>query len=479
MGKVKKVLSAFVIAVLFLSTLQMEVNASDLSTPVKVDSYEEFKNEVSNGNVAPEKSFYVYGQEWKKIVQFEVLEEGNVYIDARSKAEGNNYIEFLMKLFNNSHSEIYFSELGYGTKYANKVGCAHLKKGIYSLELEPSKTAAEQHISIYICMTKPDINPISVKYNKSISEDGKTINIKIDYVHRIQEVSLYMSDRKCDIDIYSEGKRYFLDKNNCVTITIPSKKDGYLYIGVVGEQYGMREKKCVQILNKYTADISGIEDKIYTGKEIKQDNITVKAGKDKASYTIKYKDNTKVGKAKMTIVGTGDTIGSVTKTFNIVSKNTVIPKLTLYKSGSKTIKGKAANNAIITVTVGNKTYKTKANSKGDFKVLLKTPLKVNTKIKVKAYKNNKSLYCEKTVKNRTISSPKLKRINVNDKYVSGRAVKNRTIKVVINSKVYKTRSNYKGDFVVKVPRLKKGTVLKVRAYDKYGNYSKLISQKVK
>lgn len=478
MGKVKKVLSAFVIAVLFLSTLQMEVNASDLPTPVKVDSYEEFKNEVSNGNVAPEKSFYVYGGDWKRTFQFEVLEEGNVYIDARSKAEGNNYIEFLMKLFNNSHSEIYFSELGYGTKYANKVGCAHLKRGIYEIELEPSLSWAEQHISIYICMTKPDINPISVKYNKSISEDGKTINIKIDYINSIKYLRLYMCDQKSNIDVYSKGERYFLDKNNCLTITIPSKKDCYLYIGVVGK-YGMREKKCVQILNKYTADISGIEDKIYTGKEIKQNNLIVKAGKDKASYIVKYKDNIKVGKAKMTIIGTGDTIGSITKTFNIVSKNTVMPKLTLYKSGSKTIKGKAANNAIITVTVGNKTYKTKANSKGDFKVLLKTPLKVNTKIKVKAYKNNKSLYCEKTVKNRTISSPKLKRINVNDKYVSGRAVKNRTIKVFINSKVYKTRSNYKGDFVVKVPRLKKGTVLKVRAYDKYGNYSKLISQKVK
>ena len=66
--------------------------------------------------------------------------------------------------------------------------------------------------------------------------------------------------------------------------------------------------------------ISGIKDKTYTGKALKQ-KITVKRGNavltEGTDYKVSYKNNVKVGKASVVITGKGSYTGSVTKKFKI------------------------------------------------------------------------------------------------------------------------------------------------------------------
>ena len=66
-------------------------------------------------------------------------------------------------------------------------------------------------------------------------------------------------------------------------------------------------------LNKYTATVVGVKNKDYTGKNVGQSGLTVKAGYDAASYRLSYKNNKNVGTETVYINGSGTTIGSVAK----------------------------------------------------------------------------------------------------------------------------------------------------------------------
>lgn len=63
------------------------------------------------------------------------------------------------------------------------------------------------------------------------------------------------------------------------------------------------------------------------------------------------------------------------------------PKLTVYKRGTKVVKGKAVKKASIILKVGSKKYTAKTNTKGKFTIKLKTKLKKGNKLKVYVVKN--------------------------------------------------------------------------------------------
>ncbi|MGN0577208.1 MAG: hypothetical protein ACI4J4_01175 [Ruminiclostridium sp.] len=139
--------------------------------------------------------------------------------------------------------------------------------------------------------------------------------------------------------------------------------------------------------------ISTISDKTYTGKAIKP-SVTVKNGsktlKNGTDYTLTYKNNTKIGKASVTIKGKGDYTGSKTIDFNIVPAKTTL-KATK-KSDTKAVLSwsavKGAEKYQIYYSVNGGKYKKLAtvsgsktsytNSKLDFK-------KNDYKFKIRAY----------------------------------------------------------------------------------------------
>ena len=105
------------------------------------------------------------------------------------------------------------------------------------------------------------------------------------------------------------------------------------------------------------ATVTGITAKTYTGKALKPAPVVKVNGKKLKSgtdYTVTYKNNTKVGKATVTIKGKGNYTGTVTKTFKINLKATSVSKLT----SPKTKQLKAKYKKVSGVTGYQVTYST-------------------------------------------------------------------------------------------------------------------------
>lgn len=89
-----------------------------------------------------------------------------------------------------------------------------------------------------------------------------------------------------------------------------------------------------------TLTISGIKDKAFTSKAIKQ-SIVIKNGKKKLTagtdYTLTYKNNIAVGKASIVIKGKGRYTGSITKTFKINPSEVTITSVESSQHGSAII----------------------------------------------------------------------------------------------------------------------------------------------
>ena len=168
------------------------------------------------------------------------------------------------------------------------------------------------------------------------------------------------------------------------------------------------------ITNKSIANaiVSGIKDKTYTGKKIKQSlsikdgNITLNEGKD---YTVDYNNsNKKIGIATITITGKGNYAGTITRTFKIIPKGTSIKKL---KAGKKQFKA---------------TWKKQKNQTSGYEIQYSTK------------KNFKSAKKVKIKKNKTTSST-VKKLKAKKKYY----VRIRTYKTVNGKKFYSGWSNVK------------------------------------
>ena len=108
------------------------------------------------------------------------------------------------------------------------------------------------------------------------------------------------------------------------------------------------------------ATVSGIKNKTYTGREIKQTPKVVFGGKTLTAgtdYTISYKNNVKIGTATIIIKGKGDYTGSISKTFKITRISIATAKITGVRD--KVYTGKAITQSP-TVTLNGKTLTTSA-----------------------------------------------------------------------------------------------------------------------
>ena len=143
------------------------------------------------------------------------------------------------------------------------------------------------------------------------------------------------------------------------------------------------------------ATISGLKNKYYTGKAIKQ-TPTVKLGKKTlkagTDYTVSFKNNKAVGTATVTVTGKGAYTGSVKATFKILPKKTTLKTVT----SPKTRQLKATYSKVSGVTGYQVTYSTSSkftkattksvNVKGTSKVISKLTKGKTYYVKVRTYK---------------------------------------------------------------------------------------------
>ncbi len=183
------------------------------------------------------------------------------------------------------------------------------------------------------------------------------------------------------------------------------KQDPNAHMSIwVKDVNGYESETYALCLNKYTATVVGVKNKDYTGKNVGQSGLTVKAGYDAASYKLSYKNNKKVGTATVYISGSGVTIGSVAKTFKIVPGK--ITKATSKVKGSKATLSWSKSK-------GAKKYILQKNVKGKWKNV-KTLPSTSYKVTVAKGKTTFRVYGTATVSKKTYNGS-VKTFTVNRK----------------------------------------------------------------
>ena len=178
------------------------------------------------------------------------------------------------------------------------------------------------------------------------------------------------------IDV-GQGNKYF------------SSIDGSLY-SKDGKYLIWTSKKSINY-----AEVSGLKNRHYTGKAIKQTPVvkvagkTLKAGTD---YTVSYKNNKAVGTATVTITGKGAYTGTVKATFKICPKKTTLKTAKSPKTKQlKVTYSKVAGVTGYQVTYSTSSKFTKAattsvNVKGTSKTISKLTKGKTYYVKVRSYK---------------------------------------------------------------------------------------------
>lgn len=161
-------------------------------------------------------------------------------------------------------------------------------------------------------------------------------------------------------------------------------------------------KVTVIALNISKATVSGVSDKVYTGKNITMSVLVTmngKALKNGTDYAVSYKNNKNTGKASVVISGEGNYQGTLTKYFNIVPKK--VTSVKTVNSASKTVKVSykkvvgASGYQVLTGTNKAVTKGKKSVTSSKTSAVIKKLKKGKTYyVKVRAYKtiDNKKVY---------------------------------------------------------------------------------------
>ncbi|MDM5212668.1 Ig-like domain-containing protein [Peribacillus sp. NJ4] len=158
------------------------------------------------------------------------------------------------------------------------------------------------------------------------------------------------------------------------------------------------------------------------------------------------------------------------------------PSVNKVDNNDKVITGKAEASSTVTVKSGSKVLgSAKATSKGTFSVKIAVQ-KAGTKLTITAKDSagNVSSSASVTVVDVVApSKPTVKKVDDNDKVVTGKAEANSTVTVKVGSKTLgSAKATSKGSYSVKIKAQKKGTTLSITAKDKAGNTSSKATTKV-
>jgi hypothetical protein len=137
-----------------------------------------------------------------------------------------------------------------------------------------------------------------------------------------------------------------------------------------GNETDDKDKTATDSVSISGATYKKIADKVYTGKSVKPvptltfKNVALKKGTD---YTVSYKNNTKIGKATVTVIGKGKYTGTKTITFKIIPQKASVSKVVAGKGQLKVTWKKVS--AVQKVTKYEVRYKVKGTAKWQTKTV--------------------------------------------------------------------------------------------------------------
>ncbi|MBR1750301.1 MAG: leucine-rich repeat domain-containing protein, partial [Ruminococcus sp.] len=194
--------------------------------------------------------------------------------------------------------------------------------------------------------------------DRSINNDAKLPGFKI-YCYKGTAGEKYAKDNGFDYELLDAPSQTHTHTYTTKIIAPTYDAQGYTLhtCSVCGDSYKDTYTAKLTRTSITKATVTGITAKTYTGKALKPAPVVKVNGKklkNGTDYTVTYKNNTKVGKATVTIKGKGAYTGTVTKTFKINPKATSVKKLTT----PKTKKLKVTYNKVAGVTGYQVTYST-------------------------------------------------------------------------------------------------------------------------
>ena len=210
----------------------------------------------------------------------------------------------------------------------------------------------------------------------------------------------------------------------CNNLTLVVEPNSYTeqYAKIFNIKYVYNEKEIENKTNKVVdiskAEVIGINNKTYNGRNITQNIIIKYENKiliNGVDYNVKYSNNKKVGIASVFISGIGGYKGSITKSFTINPKPVTIKKLTKKSKGFNvnwkkqteettgyqiqysTNKNFTSGNKTVNITKNKTTSKSisKLKAKKKYYVRIRTYKKVNGKKIYSSWSNSKSVKTKK------------------------------------------------------------------------------------
>jgi len=169
-----------------------------------------------------------------------------------------------------------------------------------------------------------------------------------------------------------------------------------------------------------------------------------------------------------------DTTGAIstmrTMTVSRVAPN--IPTVSAIYNNVSYITGKAEKYAIVTAKIDLKTYSTKADAYGNFKITIpiqNSGKKVHVTVKDTAGYISATAFV--TVARAAPNIPLVNAVRYYSSTVTGKTERYVVVNVKIGTRIFSAKSNYYGNFKVYIPKQRKGTKLTVTAKDAKGKIS--------
>ncbi|WHY66778.1 Ig-like domain-containing protein [Neobacillus sp. SuZ13] len=178
---------------------------------------------------------------------------------------------------------------------------------------------------------------------------------------------------------------------------------------------------------------------------------------------------------ELVIVAT-DAAGNISSTETIKVTDKTAPSVLTVNSvsdKSKEVTGKTEVGATISVKIGTKIYAAKADTNGNFKVIIPAQ-KAGTKLIVTAKDAAGNVSAAKSISvlDKTAPvTPSVTTISDQAKVVTGKAEAGSIVTILIGTKKYIAKADAKGNFKVTIPVQKAGTKVIVTAKDAAGNVS--------
>ena len=342
------VLSVFIALIMSVSVLSVGFSAMAATSvsAVNISSETELFEKISNGYKGATQR--LKGGEVGTFT-FTTNKTSYVFVNASSKNLNNNSVTFTLGLYSVNQSVNFENNYAYGVPATCGI-VYKLPKGTYVVTTKSGSFSSDEYdTTVYVGLLPESTKFINVKYLGSVSNNGQTFKLQFNFLDTPIAFVFDNSNGKRGYDystIKNVGGEKELDSNGCGTFSMEDYSDCWFHFGYK-DIYGITHSCEYQIMNPFSTYstssyskgslISGISNKYYTGKAVKQSGISVKAGYEGASFTETYKNNVNVGTATVTLVGKGETLGCVSKTFKISLKPTAISKL-LSKKKAVTVK---------------------------------------------------------------------------------------------------------------------------------------------